>query len=98
MTPDSELKRHIDGFNGARVLVIGDLMLDTYLIGNADRISPEAPVPIVHLKAREDKLGGSANCAMNIAALGGVPIIMGAVGRKEAGERFMDIVHQLGFD
>jgi len=98
MTPDSELKKHIDGFNGARVLVIGDLMLDTYLIGNADRISPEAPVPVVHLQAREDKLGGSANCAMNIAALGGVPIIMGAVGRKEAGERFMDIVHQLGFD
>jgi len=98
MTGNPNLADSVKKLSGARVLVVGDLMLDTYLIGNASRISPEAPVPVVHLENRDDRLGGSANCAMNIAALGGVPVMMGAVGRKEAGERFMDIVHQKDFD
>jgi len=86
-----------NSFSGKKVLVVGDLMLDTYLIGKASRISPEAPVPVVKLDHREDRLGGAANCAMNIAALGGVPIMMGAVGRQEPGERFLEIVHQHDF-
>jgi len=97
MIPTDELKGLIPKFSDKRVLVIGDLMLDTYLIGKAGRISPEAPVPVVRLDIRDDRLGGAANCAMNIAALGGVPIMMGAIGKKETGERFMDIVHQHGF-
>jgi len=98
MKSTSELARVVPTLKGARVLVVGDLMLDTYLIGAAARISPEAPVPVVRLETREDRLGGAANCAMNVAALGGEPIMMGAIGRKEAGERFIQIVHQQGFE
>jgi D-beta-D-heptose 7-phosphate kinase/D-beta-D-heptose 1-phosphate adenosyltransferase len=98
MNPVKALEKIISSFQGARVLVIGDLMLDTYLIGTAARISPEAPVPVVELQVREDRLGGAANCAMNISSLGGEPIIVGAVGRAEAGERFIDLVRQQGFD
>jgi len=93
----NRLSRHVAEFKGAHVLVVGDLMLDTYLIGNATRISPEAPVPVVKLERREDKLGGAANTAVNIATLGGVPILIGAIGRTEAGERFLDLVRRLGF-
>ena len=98
MNPVKTLEKIISSFQGARVLVIGDLMLDTYLIGTAARISPEAPVPVVELQVREDRLGGAANCAMNISSLGGEPVIVGAVGRAEAGERFIDLVRQQGFD
>lgn len=93
-----ELSEIIKSFAGARVLVVGDLMLDTYLIGTAMRISPESPVPVVKLEVREDRLGGAANCAMNIASLGGEPIMVGAVGRAEAGERLIDLVRIKGFD
>jgi rfaE bifunctional protein kinase chain/domain len=93
-----ELTGIVENFKGARVLVIGDLMLDTYLIGAAARISPEAPVPVVKLEVREDRLGGAANCAMNIASLGGEPILVGAIGRAEAGERFIDLLRTKGFD
>jgi D-beta-D-heptose 7-phosphate kinase/D-beta-D-heptose 1-phosphate adenosyltransferase len=88
----------IPTFKDARVMAIGDLMLDTYLVGSADRVSPEAPVPVVKLESRDDRLGGAANCAMNIASLGGIPILVGAIGRAEAGERFIDIIRQKGFD
>lgn len=98
MTSSFELKQHAENLKGARVLVLGDLMLDTYLIGEAARISPEAPVPVVKLTVREDRLGGAANCAMNIAALGGEPILVGAIGKNEAGDRFLEIVHHHGFE
>jgi D-glycero-beta-D-manno-heptose-7-phosphate kinase len=95
---NNNIEEVIEKFRGLRVLVIGDLMLDTYLIGTAARISPEAPVPVVRLELRDDRLGGAANCAMNIASLGGVPIIVGAIGKAEAGERFIDLVRHQGFE
>ena len=98
MKPTSHLAELVPTLKDARVLVIGDLMLDTYLIGKANRISPEAPVPVVKLDIRDDRLGGAANCAMNIAALGGVPVMMGAIGKNDAGERFIEIVRQHGFE
>ena len=55
------------------VLVIGDVMLDAYLWGNVDRISPEAPVPIVSIRKKENRLGGAANVAINVRALGATP-------------------------
>ncbi len=97
MTSTSELQNRINELKGARVLVVGDLMLDTYLLGNAARISPEAPVPVVRLEREDHRLGGAANCAMNIAALGGVPILMGAIGNDESGERFLDIAIEREF-
>ena len=68
-----------------RVLVVGDVMLDRYWFGEVERISPEAPVPVVHVGKREDRLGGAANVARNAAALGAQVTVAGIVGRDEPG-------------
>lgn len=70
-----------------RVLVVGDLMLDRYWFGEVDRISPEAPVPVVRVARREDRLGGAANVARNIVALGAQATLVGVVGDDEAGHQ-----------
>ena len=70
-----------------RVLVAGDVMLDRYWFGDVRRISPEAPVPIVQVQRSDDRLGGAANVARNIAALGAHASLMGRVGTDEAGQR-----------
>lgn len=67
-------------FGTARIIVIGDVMLDRYWSGQASRISPEAPVPVVKVKAIEDRIGGAGNVALNIAKLGGKVILLGVVG------------------
>lgn len=77
-----------------RILVVGDVMLDRYWFGNVSRISPEAPVPIVHIERREERLGGAANVARNAAALGAHTGLLGVVGDDEAGahvERMLGI-------
>ncbi len=98
MTPSPELEKLASDLKGARVLVTGDLMLDIYVRGVASRISPEAPVPVVRLDEREYRLGGAANSAMNIAALGGEPVILGAVGKDESSEIFLRIARENGFN
>lgn len=80
----------------ARVLVVGDIMLDRYWFGEVDRISPEAPVPVVRVARREDRLGGAANVARNIAALGAQVGLMGIVGADEAGARVRALVKESG--
>ncbi|MEP6607095.1 MAG: D-glycero-beta-D-manno-heptose-7-phosphate kinase [Burkholderiaceae bacterium] len=70
---------------GARVLVVGDVMLDRYWFGDVDRISPEAPVPVVRIRNTEERLGGAANVARNITAVGGAAGLLAAVGDDEAG-------------
>ena len=77
----------IQRFAGGTVLVIGDLMIDHFLIGNVDRISPEAPVPVVRFQNEEFRLGGAGNVANNIAALGGRAVVIGVVGDDEEGRR-----------
>lgn len=72
---------------GARVLVVGDIMLDRYWFGEVERISPEAPVPVVRVARREDRLGGAANVARNIVALGAQATLLGVVGDDEAGQK-----------
>jgi D-beta-D-heptose 7-phosphate kinase/D-beta-D-heptose 1-phosphate adenosyltransferase len=74
-------------FPGRRVLIVGDVMLDEYLWGSVQRISPEAPVPIVELHKRSDIPGGAANTAANIAGLGGQVHLAGVVGQDDAGQR-----------
>lgn len=69
----------------ARVLVVGDVMLDRYWFGEVHRISPEAPVPVVHVSRSEDRLGGAANVARNAAALGARVTLVGVVGDDESG-------------
>jgi len=73
----------LDVFIGSKVVVIGDVMIDKYLTGRIDRISPEAPVPIVNLKSRESRLGGAANVTLSIKALEAEPILFSVVGNDE---------------
>jgi D-glycero-beta-D-manno-heptose-7-phosphate kinase len=70
----------IQKMRSSRVAVVGDIMLDRYLIGETDRLSPEAPVPVVTLKERHAALGGAANVAANVAAMGARCLLVGAVG------------------
>ena len=77
----------VERASAVKILVIGDVMLDRYWFGEVDRISPEAPVPVVKVARREDRLGGAANVARNIVALGAQASLMGLVGDDEAGER-----------
>lgn len=79
--------RSVLRLKGQRVLVLGDLMLDEYIYGIADRISPEAPVPIVRLQRRVYSGGGAANTASNVACLGGTPHLIGVVGPDRQAER-----------
>lgn len=78
------------------VLVVGDVMLDRYWFGEVDRISPEAPVPVVRVARREDRLGGAANVARNIAALGAGASLLGVVGADEPGVRVGELAAEAG--
>lgn len=73
-------------FENARILIVGDVMLDRYWFGEVNRISPEAPVPVVRIERRDERLGGAANVARNAAALGAKLGLMGVVGDDEAGQ------------
>lgn len=77
-------------------MIVGDVMLDRYLTGTVSRISPEAPVPVVLHQSTEDRLGGAANVALNIRALGSVPVLCSVVGRDEDGEAFKRLLPGLG--
>ena len=83
-------------FKQARVLVIGDLMLDRYWHGDTSRISPEAPVPVVLVGDAEERAGGSGNVALNIAALGANIDVMGYTGDDEAADALQDILESAG--
>src|SRR5690554_2625324 len=80
------MKLEIPLFQDARILVVGDVMLDRYWHGRTSRISPEAPVPVVRVGNHEDRPGGAANVALNIAALGGAATLTGIVGKDDAGD------------
>ena len=85
-------------FDQAKVLVLGDIMLDRYWFGATNRISPEAPVPVVRVQQNEDRAGGAANVAMNIAALN-VPVrLLGLAGKDEAGAALQNLLQQQKID
>src|SRR5687768_14364500 len=86
----------LDGARGRRVAIVGDAMLDVYLRGDVERISPEAPVPVVRVRERKYALGGAANVAQNVAAAGAGCALIAAVGDDEAGRtlrRMLTSVH-----
>ena len=85
-----------DRFIDARVLVVGDVMLDRYWFGDVERISPEAPVPVVKVMDSDERLGGAANVARNIAALGAKSMLMGVVGEDEAGRHVHELIKRSG--
>jgi D-beta-D-heptose 7-phosphate kinase/D-beta-D-heptose 1-phosphate adenosyltransferase len=82
---------HFD-FTGCRVVVVGDVMLDTYLSGSVERLSPEAPVPVLLREAERAILGGAANVAANLAALGAEVVVIGVIGRDQAGSMLLDLL------
>ena len=82
--------------DSVRILVVGDIMLDRYWFGDVSRISPEAPVPIVRIERREERLGGAANVARNAAALGAHTGLLGVVGADEAGTRVEQLLGDAG--
>jgi D-beta-D-heptose 7-phosphate kinase/D-beta-D-heptose 1-phosphate adenosyltransferase len=83
-------------FSPARILVVGDVMLDRYWSGQAARISPEAPVPVVKVKGSEERIGGAGNVALNIAKLGGKVTLLGVVGDDPEGERVRRLLEDEG--
>jgi D-beta-D-heptose 7-phosphate kinase/D-beta-D-heptose 1-phosphate adenosyltransferase len=85
-------------FHSAAVLVVGDLMLDRYWQGSTSRISPEAPVPVVHVKGNEERVGGAGNVALNIAALGARAEVMGYCGQDEAGNSLVRLLGNAGIE
>ncbi|GAB3909314.1 D-glycero-beta-D-manno-heptose-7-phosphate kinase [Larkinella knui] len=78
-----------EAFNSLRVLIVGDVMLDSYVWGRVDRISPEAPVPVVTVQRRELRLGGAGNVLLNVQALGAEAIICSVIGTDEPGDRLI---------
>lgn len=83
-------------FSSLRIMVIGDVMIDSYLWGKVERISPEAPVPIVAVNKRENRPGGAANVALNLIALGAEPVLCSVVGSDQKGLQFREIMQTLG--
>src|SRR6476646_4332453 len=77
---------------GAQVLIVGDVMLDRYWFGDVERISPEAPVPVVKIARSEERPGGAANVARNIAALGARAMLLSATGRDEPADTLQHLL------
>ena len=90
------MKLEMPSFQEARILVVGDVMLDRYWHGSASRISPEAPVPVVRVANQEDRPGGAGNVALNISALGSAARLVGIVGDDEPGEELASRLNAAG--
>ena len=88
----------LDGMRRKRIVVVGDAMLDVYLGGDVERISPEAPVPVVKVRERRYALGGAANVAQNVAAAGAKVSLVGAAGSDSAGVRLRAMIEAIGSD
>lgn len=86
----------IDAFKGKKVLIVGDVMLDAYIMGKVDRLSPEAPVPVVNIEGYDTRLGGAANVALNIAALNAVPVLCSVIGKDKEGDEFLELIRKHG--
>ncbi|MBX3474813.1 MAG: D-glycero-beta-D-manno-heptose-7-phosphate kinase [Planctomycetes bacterium] len=84
----ADLIHTIDDLASPKVAVVGDLILDHYVFGNVSRISPEAPIPVLHVQREEDRLGGAANVAANILSMGGRASLVGVIADDEPGSRF----------
>jgi D-beta-D-heptose 7-phosphate kinase/D-beta-D-heptose 1-phosphate adenosyltransferase len=92
------LRSAIDKFKGAKILVIGDVMLDHYTFGDVERISQEAPIPVIRKSSEKFTLGGAGNVANNLIALGASVPLAGVIGNDEAGLRVMSILKEKGID
>ncbi|MFB6258578.1 MAG: bifunctional heptose 7-phosphate kinase/heptose 1-phosphate adenyltransferase [Flavobacteriales bacterium] len=93
---EKTLHSTLDAFEGLSVLVIGDVMLDAYFEGPTDRISPEAPVPVVNVNHRDKRPGGAANVALNVSSLGAKPVICSVIGDDAEGQEFRALMEDSG--
>jgi len=92
--PAKDFDKLFHQFTGLKVAVVGDAMLDTYWWGNVDRISPEAPVPVVAVSKKEQRIGGAGNVALNVCALGAEVSILSVLGKDEDGEQLSRLLHE----
>jgi D-beta-D-heptose 7-phosphate kinase/D-beta-D-heptose 1-phosphate adenosyltransferase len=95
---DRHLSQIVGRFGDARVLVLGDVMLDRYVSGSASRLSPEAPIPVLRPSARRETLGGAANVALNVATLGGRAALVGVIGDDAEGVQLTRLLERSGID
>lgn len=84
----------VEAFSKLKVLIIGDVMIDSYLWGKVERISPEAPVPILQVQKRESRLGGAANVALNVQSLGATPLLCSVIGKDMDGENLFRLMQE----
>lgn len=92
MIEKASINKIFQKFEHQKVLIIGDIMIDSYIFGQVNRISPEAPVPIVAVKERAHRLGGAANVALNINAMGAQAILCSVIGKDEKSDVFLDLL------
>jgi len=90
--------RFFEGLPDLRVVVVGDLMLDTYFFGQVDRISPEAPVPVVAHQRQEERIGGAGNVALNLKSLGAKVQLISLVGQDESARLLKELLHENAID
>ncbi|MFN8711393.1 MAG: bifunctional heptose 7-phosphate kinase/heptose 1-phosphate adenyltransferase [Bacteroidota bacterium] len=91
---EKEIRGIFDTIRKQRVLIIGDVMIDNYVWGKVTRISPEAPVPVVSVSHKEQRLGGAANVALNVQAMGATPILCSVIGVDSEGQKFLELMQQ----
>jgi D-glycero-beta-D-manno-heptose-7-phosphate kinase len=92
MHKEGNYRKLFDDFSKLNIMIIGDVMVDSYLWGKVERISPEAPIPVVALNKRENRMGGAANVAMNIRSMGANPILCSVIGDDDKGDQFLDLL------
>lgn len=92
--PARDYREVFDRFRQLRVMVVGDVMVDAYLFGKVDRISPEAPVPVVTVENRISRLGGAANVALNLKSLGAEPVLCSVIGDDAKGKEFRELIQK----
>ncbi len=94
MISTESISQLFNSFNDFNVMIIGDVMVDSYIWGTVNRISPEAPVPIVEVARRENRLGGAANVGLNIKAMGAKPYMCSVIGTDIHGDDFIDLLEK----
>ena len=94
MDNHAPINQIFENFGHQKVLIIGDVMIDSYIFGHVDRISPEAPVPVVAVKERTHRLGGAANVALNIRAMGAQPILCSVIGKDAKAITFLELLNK----
>ncbi|MEA3446220.1 MAG: bifunctional ADP-heptose synthase [Bacteroidota bacterium] len=90
----NSVKKLFNSFSKKKVMIIGDVMIDSYMWGSVDRISPEAPIPIVAITHKENRLGGAANVGLNLLSLGAQPILCSVIGNDNMGIEFLDLLQK----